>query len=73
MNSDSFASSKLEIRLLGAPQISHDGVATSEPLLAKAWAILYYLAATNAVQPRAVLADLLWGNLTESSRQITIQ
>jgi DNA-binding SARP family transcriptional activator/predicted ATPase len=55
---------KLELRLLGPPQISLQGVVSSALTAAKAQALLYYLAMTAArgqpSQTRAALATLLW-------------
>ncbi|GAB4443976.1 MAG: hypothetical protein Kow0031_26340 [Anaerolineae bacterium] len=49
------------MKLLGPPRLELDG-RPLELSYAKAEALLYYLAAEGAPQPRAALADLLWGN-----------
>ena len=50
---------KLELRLLGVPEIQVDGLRAPGPKLKKAQAILYYLATTGQPQTRATLAGLL--------------
>lgn len=52
---------KLEIRLLGAPQISANGAGGAERPSTKAQALLYYLAMTGRPHTRIALAALLWG------------
>jgi DNA-binding SARP family transcriptional activator len=52
---------KLEFYLLGAPQISDDGVLRAERPPAKVQALLYYLALTGRAHTRVALATLLWG------------
>ncbi len=52
---------KIQIQLLGAPQIGCDGMAGMERMPAKAQALLYYLAMTGRAHTRVSLAALLWG------------
>jgi DNA-binding SARP family transcriptional activator/tetratricopeptide (TPR) repeat protein len=49
----------LAIRLLGAPSVTHDGVAVVSPSR-RALALLFYLAAERRAVARAELATLLW-------------
>ena len=58
---------KLELRLLGVPEIQVDGLRAPGPKLKKAQAILYYLATTGQPQTRATLAGLLWGDVPEAA------
>jgi DNA-binding SARP family transcriptional activator len=51
---------KLQIHLLGAPQIRCDGLACAQNMPAKAQAVLYYFAMTGRAHTRAALAGLLW-------------
>lgn len=57
---------KLELRLLGPPQILQSGVPVRGLSFAKAQALLYHLAMTGRMQPRATLASLLWSEHGES-------
>ena len=52
---------KIQIQLLGAPQIGCDGMAGMERMPTKAQALLYYLAMTGRTHTRVALAALLWG------------
>lgn len=64
----------LQLRLLGRPEVSLDGVVVTESLAAKAQAILYYLAATDpSGQPRSVLAPLLWGDVSEGAARTNLR
>jgi len=56
---------KLEIHLLGAPQISYNSVVRVERPAAKAQALLYYLAMTGRPHTRVSLASLLWAEFGE--------
>lgn len=51
---------KLEMYLLGAPQIRANGIASMERVSTKAQALLYYLAMTGRTHARVALASLLW-------------
>jgi DNA-binding SARP family transcriptional activator len=64
---------KLTLRLFGPPQIIVDEVPLKEPLLSKAQAILYYLAATGRPQSRTTLAGLLWGDMTEDTARTNLR
>jgi len=57
---------KLELKLLGSPEVWLDGQAVNGFRSAKARALLYYLAVTGRPQPRSVLAGLFWGGVAES-------
>jgi DNA-binding SARP family transcriptional activator/predicted ATPase len=57
---------KLELNLLGSPEVWLDGQAVQGFRSAKARALLYYLAATGRAQPRSVLAGLFWGSVAEN-------
>jgi DNA-binding SARP family transcriptional activator len=63
----------LQLRLLGSPKISLEGVSLIETLSTKAQAILYYLAVTGQPQPRSVLASLLWGDLSEADARANLR
>jgi DNA-binding SARP family transcriptional activator len=58
---------RLNIRLLGYPQVELDGVALGEELLRyqKAFSLLLYLALSGQPQSRLQLAELLWPDLDE--------
>ncbi len=57
----------LQIRLLGAPQISVDRNLVSGVTSAKAKGLLFYLAVTGRAHTRSVLAALLWGDLPDGA------
>lgn len=56
---------KLELALLGSPEIHLAGQPLARLRSAKAYALLYYLAVTRQAQPRTVLAGLFWGDVAE--------
>jgi DNA-binding SARP family transcriptional activator len=56
---------KLELSLLGNPEIRLAGRPLTGFRSAKAYALLYYLAGTRRSQPRTVLAGLFWGDVGE--------
>jgi DNA-binding SARP family transcriptional activator len=58
---------RLNIRLLGYPQVELDGVALGDELLRyqKAFSLLLYLALSGQPQSRLQLAELLWPDLDE--------
>ncbi|MCA9920828.1 MAG: tetratricopeptide repeat protein [Anaerolineales bacterium] len=58
---------KLELTLLGMPQIKVDGLPVSGLASRKARALLIYLAMTRQFHSRQALAGLLWGDMTETS------
>lgn len=66
VNSDEFSLPKLEIRLLGPPQLAYCEGATVRLTSAKAQALLYYLAVTGRTQVRSTLANLLWSEHGEA-------
>lgn len=51
---------RLEIHLLGAPQVRCGGLDGARHMPVKAQALLYYLAATGQTHTRAALAHILW-------------
>jgi predicted ATPase/DNA-binding SARP family transcriptional activator/ABC-type glycerol-3-phosphate transport system substrate-binding protein len=57
----------LELRLLGYPSATLDGIPLSDALLHKELALLYYLAASGQPQPRTSLTVLLWGDHSEAA------
>ena len=57
---------QLTFRLLGKPQVYLDSEAITGFRTAKAAALLYYLAATGRGHSREVLAELLWGEMSEA-------
>lgn len=59
------SSGKLELKLLGSPEVRLDGQAVTGFRSGKARALLYYLAVTGRAQPRPVLAGLFWGGVAE--------
>jgi len=58
-------SGRLELKLLGSPEVWLDGQAVTGFRSAKARALLYYLAVTGRAQPRSLLAGLFWGGVAE--------
>ena len=56
---------KLELALLGNPELHRAGQRLGKFRSAKAYALLYYLAVTRRAQPRTVLAGLFWGDVDE--------
>jgi DNA-binding SARP family transcriptional activator len=57
---------RLEIYTLGGVRILRGGEAIAGLNQRKAEVLLVYLARTRRAQPREVLADLLWDELTQS-------
>jgi DNA-binding SARP family transcriptional activator len=57
----------LQLSLLGSPCATLDGIPLHGTLLHKDLALLYYLAVSGRPQPRASLAALLWGDISEES------
>lgn len=57
---------KLELKLLGSPEVWLDGQAVTGFRSGKARALLYYLAVSGRAQPRSVLAGLFWGGVAEN-------
>lgn len=68
------SSGKLELKLLGSPEVWLDGQAVTGFRSGKARALLYYLAASGRAQPRSVLAGLFWGGVAENHarRSLTV-
>jgi DNA-binding SARP family transcriptional activator/predicted ATPase len=58
---------RLELRLLGQPQVHLDGVAVTGFRTAKVEALLYYLAVTGRAHGRESLVTLLWGDMPEAA------
>ncbi|APV51514.1 hypothetical protein BWI17_18555 [Betaproteobacteria bacterium GR16-43] len=63
---------RLEIRLLGNPEIAVNGVPVG-PLPAKLEALLYYLAAAPRSVSRIALAGLLWGERSEQDARMNLR
>ena len=59
--------SRLELKLLGKPQVHLDGQPITGFRTAKAEALLYFLAVTGRLYSRERLVDLLWGEMPEPS------
>ena len=57
---------RLQINLLGNPEVWLDGKQLTSFSTAKTEALLYYLAATKQAHSRETLAGLLWGEMSES-------
>lgn len=60
-------SPRLELRLLGQPQVLLDDVAITDFRTAKVEALLYYLAVTGQAHSRESLVALLWGEMPETA------
>lgn len=58
---------RLELRLLGQPQVQLDGAAITDFRTAKVEALLYYLAVTGQAHSRESLVALLWGDMPETA------
>lgn len=58
---------RLELRLLGQPQVHFNGVAVNDFRTAKVQALLYYLAVTGRPHGRESLVTLLWGDMPEAT------
>ncbi|MBV7339944.1 hypothetical protein KFU94_69400 [Chloroflexi bacterium TSY] len=58
-------SGKLELRLLGNPEIHLDGKPLSGFRSGKAQALLYYLVITRRAHQRSTLSGLFWGDTTD--------
>jgi predicted ATPase/DNA-binding SARP family transcriptional activator/predicted negative regulator of RcsB-dependent stress response len=56
---------KLELALLGNPEVRLAGHPLGKFRSAKSYAILYYLVVTRRTQPRTVLTGLFWGDIDE--------
>lgn len=54
---------KLELALLGNPELRLAGQPLARFRSAKVYALLYYLAVTRRAQPRTALAGLFWGDV----------
>lgn len=57
--------SKLELMLLGNPELYLAGQPLARFRSAKAYALFYYLVVTRRAQPRTALAGLFWGDVDE--------
>jgi DNA-binding SARP family transcriptional activator/predicted ATPase len=57
---------KLELKLLGSPEVWLDGQMVTGFRSGKARALLYYLVVSGRAQPRSVLAGLFWGGVAEN-------
>jgi len=56
---------RLDLALLGNPELRLAGQPLARFRSAKVYALLYYLAVTRRAQPRTVLAGLFWGDVDE--------
>src|SRR4029453_10047444 len=56
---------RLELTLLGSPDVRLDGQPLTGFRSVKAQALLYYLAVSGRGQSRSVLAGLFWGEMDE--------
>ncbi|MBE7552040.1 MAG: tetratricopeptide repeat protein [Anaerolineales bacterium] len=61
------STARLELRLLGRPQVHLDGAAVTDFRTAKVEALLYYLAVTGRPHGRESLVTLLWGDMPEAA------
>ncbi|MCL4301526.1 MAG: tetratricopeptide repeat protein [Anaerolineae bacterium] len=59
------SSGKLNLKLLGSPEVWLDGQVVTGFRSGKARALLYYLAVSGRAQPRSVLTGLFWGEVAE--------
>lgn len=57
--------SKLELKLLGTPQISIDGTLVNDFVMRKATALLIYLAVNQRTYTRAAVAGLFWPDVAD--------
>jgi DNA-binding SARP family transcriptional activator len=64
---DRTESAALQIRLLGAPQITLHGAPVAGLTSAKAQGLLFYLALTGRMHTRSALAALLWGDFPQAA------
>jgi DNA-binding SARP family transcriptional activator/predicted ATPase len=60
-------STKLQLTLLGKPEVTLDGVPLEKITYQKSLALLFYLAVTARPHSREALAGLLWGEATEAN------
>jgi DNA-binding SARP family transcriptional activator/predicted ATPase len=65
--------SELQLALLGAPQLSRDGVPVVGLAYRKSLALLTYLAITGRAHSREALAGLLWGQATEANARASLR
>ena len=56
---------KLDLALLGNPELRLAGQPLARFRSTKVYALLYYLAVTRRTQPRTVLAGLFWGDIDD--------
>ncbi|MFQ5854241.1 MAG: BTAD domain-containing putative transcriptional regulator [Anaerolineae bacterium] len=63
---------KLELALLGNPEIRCDGVPVTDLKSSKAQALLCYLAVTSRPHTRPPLAGLLWGDMPEARARMNL-
>jgi predicted ATPase/DNA-binding SARP family transcriptional activator len=63
---------KLEVTLLGAPEVRLDGNVVTEFRSSKAEALFYYLATTRQPHTRATLANLLWEEWDENGARVNL-
>ncbi len=63
----------LEIKLLGAPQVTLDSLPVTGFVSRKAEALLYYLACTGRAHTRDSLAGLLWSESSDSAARTNLR
>ncbi|MEZ4767407.1 MAG: AAA family ATPase [Caldilineales bacterium] len=64
---------RLQLHLLGPPQIVFENRPLTALSSAKAQALLFYLAATGRVHARAGLAPLLWGDVDDAAARASLR
>lgn len=67
------APQRLELFLLGRPQIRIDGRPLAEQPPVKGQALLFYLACTRKTLTREALADLFWGEMNEETARTNLR
>lgn len=64
---------RLELAVLGKPQLKRDGKYLADLLPVKGQALLYYLATTGQSYSRSALAGLLWGDMPEEAARSNLR
>ncbi len=64
---------RLQLYLLGAPQVVLDDQPLAALTSAKAQALLFYLAFTGHTHTRAALASLLWGDVSDTTARTNLR
>ena len=71
--SQSDSASRLDLHLLGPPQVIRDGKHVTGFRSSKAQALLYFLAVTGSTQRRSTLAALLWPEADEKQASASLR